>query len=263
MSQLTLPPSPLYCSLNCSSIDSDLHSSSTELQLLSLFAQSPHSLWHDSSDLRLSLRLVHIFQHLPQEFSFLSQRSFLGGKNEYFSQGNEETECPDDSSDNEEEKIENLERIAGLMTNRENLVFGEIKKYQFECDENAENILPRIREGAMMMAKARRMRVGEDVNVEKQEGFALEEMVLCLVMTNAVEVQENNGSSLGIAVYDATFSWINHSCSPNSCYRFLVGQENDEQQPLRIAPAAQGGHANRNGDGLVMEGGLRYQFSGN
>lgn len=192
----------------------------------------------------------------------MSQRSFRGGKNESFSQRNEETECPDDS-------IDNLERVAGLMTNRENLVFGEIYKHQFICDEDAgngedcgENILPRIREGAKMMAKARRMSVGEDVNVEKLEGFALEEMVLCLVMTNAVEVQENNGSCLGIAVYDATFSWINHSCSPNSCYRFLVGQENNEQQRLKIAPAGQGGHANKNGDGLVMEGGLRCQYSG-
>lgn len=195
----------------------------------------------------------------------MSQRSFLGGKNESFSQRNEETECPDDS-------IDNLERIAGLMTNRENLVFGEIYKHQFicgedadsgeDCGENDENILPRIREGAKMMVKARRISVGEDINVEKLEGFALEEMVLCLVMTNAVEVQENNGSCLGTAVYDATFSWINHSCSPNSCYRFLVGQENDGNQHLRIAPASGGGHANRNGDGLVMKGGLRCQHSG-
>ncbi|RVX13265.1 Protein SET domain group 41 [Vitis vinifera] len=42
----------------------------------------------------------------------------------------------------------------------------------------------------------------------------LEEALLCLVLTNAVEVQVNGGSALGIAVYDWCFSWINHSCSP-------------------------------------------------
>ncbi|KAH6789168.1 hypothetical protein C2S51_004174 [Perilla frutescens var. frutescens] len=249
---------PLYCSLRCSSIDSALHSSSAERHLLSLLSQSPPSPWHDSSDLRLSLRLVHIFQNLPQ-------KSYLGGKKEYFFQKNEETEGPVDYIDNTEMKNENLERIAGLMTNRENLVVGEIEENQFECDENPSNcedcsensgiVLQRIREGAKMMAKARRKYVGKDVNVEKQECFSLEEMVLCLVLTNAVEVQGDYGSSIGIAVYDATFSWINHSCSPNSCYRFLVGPQNDQRQPLRIAPAAEGDRANENGDGL------RYLFS--
>ena len=41
---------------------------------------------------------------------------------------------------------------------------------------------------------------------------------------NAVEVQDNEGRNLGIVVYDINFyfSWINHSCSPNACYRFLI-----------------------------------------
>ncbi|XP_047975440.1 protein SET DOMAIN GROUP 41 [Salvia hispanica] len=215
-------PTPLYCSLNCSAADSALHSSSGEHHLLS---NSPHSLWESSSDLRLSLRLAHIFQNLPQDCIFSPQSPFVGIKNESLC-------C--------------LERISGLMTNRENLVFKKTQIDEYDYDES----LKRIREGAEMMAKAR----GKDVNLE---GFALEEMVLCLVMTNAVEVQEKSGSCLGIAVYDAAFSWINHSCSPNSCYRFSVGPANDERLPLRIAPAASidVSFSGRNGDGL------RHQIS--
>ncbi|CAD5314693.1 unnamed protein product [Arabidopsis thaliana] len=49
----------------------------------------------------------------------------------------------------------------------------------------------------------------------------LEEAAICVVLTNAVEVHDSNGLALGIALYDFRFSWINHSCSPNSCYRFV------------------------------------------
>lgn len=71
----------------------------------------------------------------------------------------------------------------------------------------------------------------------------LEEAVLCLVLTNAVEVQDKTGRTLGISVYDTSFSWINHSCSPNACYRFLVSSPLSQQHspsfaetPLRIVP---------------------------
>lgn len=68
------------------------------------------------------------------------------------------------------------------------------------------------------MAVARCMRDGTEFSGDSK----LEEALLCLVLTNAVEVQVNGGSALGIAVYDWCFSWINHSCSPNACYRFLL-----------------------------------------
>lgn len=60
--------------------------------------------------------------------------------------------------------------------------------------------------------------------VEESDDAVLEEatVALCLVLTNAVEVQDNRGRTLGIAVYDPTFCWINHSCSPNACYRFVL-----------------------------------------
>ncbi|KAF8107147.1 hypothetical protein N665_0126s0065 [Sinapis alba] len=54
------------------------------------------------------------------------------------------------------------------------------------------------------------------------ENTVLEEAAICSVLTNAVEVQDRTGVALGIAVYDSRFSWINHSCSPNACYRFLI-----------------------------------------
>lgn len=68
-----------------------------------------------------------------------------------------------------------------------------------------------------------------------------EEAALCLVMTNAVEVQDDKtGRILGIAVYDKDFSWINHSCSPNACYRFSLSERNTpsfrDEKKMRIAP---------------------------
>lgn len=170
------------------------------------------------------------------------QRLFSGVEKDSPYQGIENFEGPDHHPQNKEKPRENVERIAGLMTNREKLIFGESMNIQFQenrgdCEdsgENMDNVLERIREGAKIMAKARRMCVNEDENAEKQEDLVIEEMVLCLVMTNAVEVQDKSGKSIGIAVYDAAFSWINHSCSPNACYRFLQGMDHNEQAPFRI-----------------------------
>ncbi|CAH8335159.1 unnamed protein product [Eruca vesicaria subsp. sativa] len=50
----------------------------------------------------------------------------------------------------------------------------------------------------------------------------LEEAAICAVLTNAVEVQDRAGVAIGIAVYGSRFSWINHSCSANACYRFVI-----------------------------------------
>lgn len=88
-----------------------------------------------------------------------------------------------------------------------------------------------IREGAREVAKARG-------NLSNDVGW--EEAALCLVMTNAVEVQDiKSGRILGIAVYDKDFFWINHSCSPNACYRFLLSVPNaaslPEEPKMRIA----------------------------
>ncbi|KAL7128258.1 hypothetical protein ABFS83_14G304000 [Erythranthe nasuta] len=221
-------PTPLYCSVNCSSVDSPLHFSSGEIRLLSLFRQSPPSVWEDSSDLRLSLRLIHLLQKIG------------------------EIECPEAS--------EIIERIGGLMTNREKLIFEESRnsKSQFsdenlrdcgDSGENSENVYQKIKMGAKMMAEARRASTDRHVNAEKKrDDFVLEEMVLYLVLTNAVEVQDKNGGAIGIAVYDTAFSWINHSCSPNSCYRFVSALENHQQSSLRIASYATSGRRHRYGD---------------
>ncbi|XWS24949.1 hypothetical protein CRYUN_Cryun27aG0028800 [Craigia yunnanensis] len=102
----------------------------------------------------------------------------------------------------------------------------------------------KIRQGAIAMAAARKL---QNKNKEEQsDDFLLEEAVLSLVITNAVEVQDDNGRSLGIAVYDPCFSWINHSCSPNACYRFSVSPPNvtsfeeDSSSTLRIVPGVSG-----------------------
>ncbi|XP_062097704.1 protein SET DOMAIN GROUP 41 [Humulus lupulus] len=133
-------------------------------------------------------------------------------------------------------------RLAGLLTNRDKLT----ASFGF-CDE----ILLRISEGARAMALARRMRDGLDFSSSEDEvsieDVRLEESALCLVLTNAVEVQDNKtGRTLGVALYGQNFSWINHSCSPNACYRILLPSEieaspfSPEETPLRIAPCCSG-----------------------
>lgn len=84
-----------------------------------------------------------------------------------------------------------------------------------------------------------KQRSGGGLIESSDEGTVLEEatLALCAVLTNAVEVYDDEGRALGIAVFEHAFSWINHSCSPNACYRFsfdssLISQESK----LRIAP---------------------------
>ncbi|GAB4861108.1 hypothetical protein Ancab_036266 [Ancistrocladus abbreviatus] len=130
-------------------------------------------------------------------------------------------------------------RLAGLMTNRMKLMF--ITGGETRDDDN----LARIRDGARAMAMARAMRDGN----EWFDGgdYEMEEAVLCLVLTNAVEVQVNGEGPQGIGVYNTCFSWINHSCSPNSCYYLVVYSEalaRSDQGKMRIGP---------NGDEILVE----------
>ncbi|KAK9096405.1 hypothetical protein Sjap_021902 [Stephania japonica] len=104
-------------------------------------------------------------------------------------------------------------RFLGLLTNRH--------KFNLDVEDDEEReMVARLREGARLMARARRMRDGLGVGEagECQE----EEMALFVVMTNGVEVQVDDEGPVGVAVYGPGFSWINHSCSPNACYRFSV-----------------------------------------
>lgn len=92
----------------------------------------------------------------------------------------------------------------------------------------------RIRDGARALATSRRMCVGLDTNGE----CTVEAAVLCLVLTNAVEVHDKDGRSLGVGVYDVEFSWVNHSCSPNISYRFFTAPDSGGTLESRIYPAA-------------------------
>lgn len=95
----------------------------------------------------------------------------------------------------------------------------------------------RIRQGAALMRRARN---------EKGAREKGEEEVLWAVLTNAVEVQVSEGSALGIAVYGPWFSWFNHSCSPNACYRFELASCSSESLDsfdlglVRVLPASNG-----------------------
>ncbi|KAF7811258.1 protein SET DOMAIN GROUP 41 [Senna tora] len=125
-------------------------------------------------------------------------------------------------------------RVARLLVNREKLTSPE------GPDDDDDELCERIRVGARAMAAAiKTQRGGED-----SDDVVLEEatVALCLVLTNAVEVQDNSGRSLGIAVYDSSFCYINHSCSPNACYRFVLSPPNSPpvasrgKPKLRITP---------------------------
>ncbi|XAR62489.1 Histone-lysine N-methyltransferase [Bertholletia excelsa] len=124
-----------------------------------------------------------------------------------------------------------MERIGGLMSNRERLM---------TCQgEEDGDVLVRVRNGAKAMALARRMRDG--LALEYPGDCVLEELALCTVLTNAVEVQFNGGLAIGVAVYGTTFSWINHSCSPNCCYWFSLQKCSGGESPLRICPGTEHG----------------------
>lgn len=86
------------------------------------------------------------------------------------------------------------------------------------------------------MAMARAMRDGR--GLDGGDDCELEEAVLCLVITNGVEINFTDERPIGIGVYDWRFSWINHSCSPNSCYRFVDGLEEASEAAgsMRIEP---------------------------
>ncbi|KAI3762027.1 hypothetical protein L1987_52450 [Smallanthus sonchifolius] len=116
--------------------------------------------------------------------------------------------------------FKSYDRICGFMSNRNNLL----------TSTNHDDLSTRIKNGARAMAIA--------LASMTDEGFLLEEAVLCAVLTNAVEVQDRTGRSVGIAVYDTSFSWINHSCSPNACYRFLTPETLTGDQRCLITPAS-------------------------
>lgn len=120
-------------------------------------------------------------------------------------------------------------RIAGLLTNRDKLL----------ATTGDDEFVGRIREGTGAMAAARKMRDGDEAEVCEPDDVALE-AALCLVLTNAVEVHDNTGRTLGIAVYGPSFCWINHSCSPNACYRISLPSPPAccSQASLRIVPCA-------------------------
>ncbi|GLU16511.1 hypothetical protein SLE2022_329420 [Rubroshorea leprosula] len=135
------------------------------------------------------------------------------------------------------------DRVLGLLTNRDKLMSSP----EFAC---------KITNGARVIAASRRLR---DVGVGETSDLSLEEAVLCLVITNSVEVQDSGGRSLGIAVYGPGFSWINHSCSPNACYRFLILPPNALSPPgdskLKMVPGVAGNQELQGESGVCSSSG--------
>ncbi|RZB81148.1 Serine carboxypeptidase-like 46 [Glycine soja] len=83
--------------------------------------------------------------------------------------------------------------------------------------------------------------------IAKQRGVPnndaiLEEVTIALstVLTNVMEVHNNEWRALGISVFYHIFSWINHSCSPNACYHFVLSSSSHSKEAkLGIAPHLQ------------------------
>lgn len=112
-------------------------------------------------------------------------------------------------------------------------------------DNPNDEVFVEIKQGAKAIAEARMMMRGNG----DDDDCVMEEAALCVVMTNAVEVQDENGVAVGIAVYDTAFSWINHSCSPNACYRFSGFNDESGTGMLIDAASVNGGGY----DGSVFE----------
>ncbi|XP_024970939.1 protein SET DOMAIN GROUP 41 [Cynara cardunculus var. scolymus] len=127
--------------------------------------------------------------------------------------------------------LQQYDRICGLMSNRHKLLMST----------DDDEFSTRIKTGARVMAAAIMMRDGAAFDFELSEECLLEEAVLCVVVTNAVEVQDSVGRSVGVAIYDISFSWINHSCSPNACYRFLPPESHGGGRRFLISPASSDG----------------------
>lgn len=132
-------------------------------------------------------------------------------------------------------------RIAGLLTNRDKFLSRE--------NSDKDEIFVRIREGAKAMAIARRMmKEGRGLDCvslrvdDEEYDVVLEEACLCLVLTNSVEVHDWSGRAIGVAIYGPSFCWINHSCSPNACYRISFSEQIetstffDNETRMRIGP---------------------------
>lgn len=131
-------------------------------------------------------------------------------------------------------ELQQLNHTKHLRLNRHRLYLIGILWFNEKGDDG--DVLARIRDGARAMAKARRMRDGLDVEIVGE--CVVEETILCIVLTNAVEVQVSGGPGVGIAVYDVAFSWINHSCSPNACYRFSLEHSSIGESQLLIVPGS-------------------------
>lgn len=109
-------------------------------------------------------------------------------------------------------------------------------------DEGGE-LAERIEGGEALMISARNPRMVGDCELGKA---SVEGEVLWVVMTNAVEVEIGDlGGGIGVAVYGPWFSWFNHSCAPNACYRFelLSGIRGNELRPSKVLPAGGDGEA--------------------
>ncbi|KAK3021229.1 hypothetical protein RJ639_045130 [Escallonia herrerae] len=222
-----LRPVLLYCSAQCSASDSLLHLRSAERHLLSRPSADADS---DSSDLRVALRLLYSLEASgiisPNDGGLTSDREKMmqdhGGwmsNREIFIQKGGFLSRIGGLMSNHDKLIGNgdaLSQMGGISSNSKKLIPSEAV---LSMENDDDGILEKISAGAKAMAAARRLRDG--LELDSNFNCVIEEVVLCIVVTNAVEVQDDVGRSVGIAVYDVTFSWINHSCSPNACYRFV------------------------------------------
>ncbi|RRT60141.1 hypothetical protein B296_00045186, partial [Ensete ventricosum] len=110
-------------------------------------------------------------------------------------------------------------RIAGLLASGLEKVL-----------EEGGEVAGRIMAGTALMSLARGRSRSREADVD---GWAASlEVVLWAVLTNSVEVHISEVGALGVAVYGPGFSWFNHSCVPNACYRFELADRFGEPGPF-------------------------------
>ncbi|KAJ3675153.1 hypothetical protein LUZ60_004195 [Juncus effusus] len=91
-------------------------------------------------------------------------------------------------------------------------------------EEEESELAEKIKDDATLMSSVRK----------PNGGAKLEMLVLWSVMRNSVEIQLSEFGPIGVGIYDIGFSWFNHSCIPNSSYRFELNNLSEKEKEFSL-----------------------------
>lgn len=105
-------------------------------------------------------------------------------------------------------------------------------------DSDAMLLVREVKEGTTLISQViQHLEWLKSSIIDMQSLNNLIEIVLCVIITNSVEVVVpvgNNGESetsedglktIGCALFPPFFSYLNHSCTPNAAFGFLLGSD--------------------------------------